>query len=312
MYKKNLLKFAKIFVSASLVFWLIFSINWREVLEIISGVKIGFLFLFLFFYLTGIFISAYKWQKLAEFRGFSFPFSFFIKTYLFGALLNNFFPSIIGGDTFRSYELGKKNKSYAESSSTVVADRITGLLGITFLAVLFSFANIFMQKQFDSYFYFVLGVLLLFFLTLLFVYNFHKKSLQYLLNFLPQIVKEYSTKIISYRKPSVALPASAWSILFAFVGLAVTNYFLFLSVGISLAWLNYLSVIFFISIASSFPISIGNIGVKEWAYITFFGFFGVTSATAVAVVLLSRAIQLLVSLLVLPFYLKDSKIQKSL
>lgn len=307
MHKKNLLKFAKIFVSASLVFWLIFSINWQEVLEIISGVKIGFLFLFLLFYLAGIFISAYKWRKLAEFRGFSFPFSFFIKTYLFGALLNNFFPSIIGGDTFRSYELGKKNKNYVESSSTVVADRITGFLGLIFLAVLFGLGNIFIQKQFDSYFYLVLSTLLVLFFALLFIYSFHTKSLQYFLNFLPHIIKEYSAKLISFRKPSVALPASVWSILFAFVGLALANYSLFLAVGVSLDWLSYLGVIFFISIASSFPISIGNIGVKEWAYITFFGLFGVTSATAIAVVLLSRAIQLLVNLFVLPFYLKDSK-----
>ncbi len=310
MNKKNLVKFAKIVVSASLVVWLILSINWEDVISTIYQVKIVFLFWFLFFYLTGIVISARKWEIISRFEGFSFSSLFFIKTYLFGTLLNNFFPSVIGGDTFRSYELGKPTKKFKESSSTVIVDRITGLLSLLFLSVLFGLVNIFIQKQYGIYLYIIGSMLMLLIFSLLFILYFHNNKLQYLLKFLPVVIKDYFHKIISYRKPEIAIKSILWSIIFSFVGLAAANYVLFLSVGIELGWLNYLSVIFFVSVASSIPISIGNIGVKEWAYITFFGIFGVTSSTAIVVVLLSRTIQLLAGLFVLPLYLKDFKTKK--
>ncbi len=310
MTKKILVKFLKILVSVLLVIWLIFSINWIDVLTTLKEVKIIFLAWFLFFYFAGTVVSAYKWKKLSFFEGFSFPFLFFFKTYLFGTLLNNFFPSTIGGDTFRSYELGKKDKRFKESSSTVVADRITGLLSLLFLAVLFGAIHVIVQKEYNFYLYIVAGMATSLALALFFIYFFHTKAIQCLLKILPAIVKDYFHKIISYRKPEIAFQSVLWSVIFSFVGLAMANYVLFLSVGIQLGLLNYLSVIFFISIASSAPISIGNIGVKEWAYITFFGLFGVTSSTAVVVVLLSRTIQLLAGLMFLPLYLKELRTKK--
>jgi hypothetical protein len=66
--------------------------------------------------------------------------------------------------------------------------------------------------------------------------------------------------------------------------------------------MDYMSVIFLISIVSSIPISINNLGVKEWAYIFFFGLFGVELTLAVTVVILSRVVQMLMSFLAVPLY----------
>jgi len=95
------------------------------------------------------------------------------------------------------------------------------------------------------------------------------------------------------------------SFLFNFIGLAGANYILFLAMDIQVNILNYLSVIFLISIVSSIPITINNIGIKEWAYITFFGFFGVTSSAVIAVAILSRILQMLLSLFSWPIYLRN-------
>jgi hypothetical protein len=69
--------------------------------------------------------------------------------------------------------------------------------------------------------------------------------------------------------------------------------------------LDYLSIVFLISIVSAIPVSINNIGIKEWAYITFFGFFGIASSGALVAALLSRIVQMLISFAALPYYLKN-------
>jgi uncharacterized membrane protein YbhN (UPF0104 family) len=98
-----------------------------------------------------------------------------------------------------------------------------------------------------------------------------------------------------------------YSFIFSLVGIGILNYVLFLALGINITILNFLSVVFLISIISALPISINNIGLKEWAYITFFGLFGVNPAAAVTVAIVSRTIQMVVSFFALPIYLKRKK-----
>jgi predicted SPOUT superfamily RNA methylase MTH1 len=47
--------------------------------------------------------------------------------------------------------------------------------------------------------------------------------------------------------------------------------------------------------------------VKEWAYVTFFGFFGVSAAVVITVAILSRFLQMLLSFFALPVYLRNKK-----
>ena len=81
-----------------------------------------------------------------------------------------------------------------------------------------------------------------------------------------------------------------------------------LSVGMN--FLDYLSVIFLISIVASVPVSINNIGIKEWAYITFFAVFGIEASQVVSVAIISRFIQMLISFFALPIYLRRKNFKK--
>ena len=96
------------------------------------------------------------------------------------------------------------------------------------------------------------------------------------------------------------LYATSYAAVFNFVGVGVANYLLFQALGISISFPAFLSAIFLISIISSIPISINNIGLKEWAYYTFFGILGVNASAAVAVALTGRILQMLVSFLAFP------------
>ncbi|MEI8103437.1 MAG: hypothetical protein WCG84_00840, partial [Candidatus Moraniibacteriota bacterium] len=60
------------------------------------------------------------------------------------------------------------------------------------------------------------------------------------------------------------------------------------------------------SIIASLPVSVNGIGIKEWAYYTLFGFLGVGIETAITVALINRFIQMFVSFLAVPGFIRSS------
>jgi len=313
---KKITKFVlKLAISLAFLFWLIFKINWQEVLALLSKIEIKFVILYFIVLLAGILVSAHKWQKLAQFKGINLPLGDFFKFYLAGTLVNNIMPSFIGGDTFRAYQIGKTEKKYSQAASSVVMDRLTGLFGAMILTLFFSLLNfnVIIQKHILTMLN--LGVLAgiiivgIFFLTRKMWFwekiALHRTKVG---KYIPEKASKFILEITHYHDNSGVLwRAVIGSVIFSLIGLAGANFVLFLALGAKIGLLDYLSVIFLISIVSSAPISINNIGVKEWAYVTFFGFFGVSSALVITVAILSRFLQMLLSFLALPVYLRNKQ-----
>ncbi len=297
----------KVIISSFLVFLLIINVNWQEVWRYIASANVYLIGVYLVFYFFGLLISARKWQVLARFKKFVNPYFFYFKSYLLGTFINNFLPSFVGGDTYRVYSLGKPVNRVAQSSTTIVVDRISGLVGIMILSIVFAFMNRSVLSSHNIIIWMIIGlseITVGFFVVIFF---FHTKFAQFFVKLLPQFAQKYINQLLEFRKSEIALKTLGYSFLFAFVGVAIANYSLFKALGICLSPQDYISVIFLSSMIASVPISVGNIGVKEWAYVFLFGIFGVSGSGAVTVVILSRVLQMLVSLIAVPFYLQNKK-----
>jgi uncharacterized protein (TIRG00374 family) len=303
--KKTLKLVLKILVSLGFVAWLLVKVNWPEVLRYAKQLSIWEILIYIGVLLLGMLVSAYKWRVLLKSKGLEFSVRHLLGIYLTGTFINNFMPSFIGGDTYRAYQTGKESRRFKESASAVVMDRITGLLGAMFLALLFALVN---WKTISKHqilvsinFAIVAGMVFLVILA-------QSSNLPIWKKFsakLPVKVIEFIKSLHEfYLEKGTFLKALAYAMLFSMIGLALVNYVLFLALGIKVGFLDFASVIFLISFISSLPVSVNNIGIKEWAYVTFFGFFGISSSAVVAVALLSRFIQMLVSFFALPLYFK--------
>ncbi len=301
---KTILKFVVMIV---LVLFLIQKINWLEVLEYLKNMKIGFIFLFILFYLGGILISAKKWQVLASFKKFKQSYFFYFKTYLLGTFLNNFLPSFVGGDAYRIHALGKDNKKFKDSSVSVVVDRLSGLIGVVILAAIFGILNYQNIAKTSLISWLVISMIIISTLFFLGVFFFDTKVIQKLLDYLPKKIKLYIKQLGEFKSNKIFLKTMKCSFLFVFIGIALANYMLFLALGIQLSFFDFLSVTFLANIIASIPISMGNIGIKEWAYILLFGTFGVSVSAAVTIVVIARVLQMLISLLALPLYLQSKE-----
>ncbi len=301
---KFLLKLA---VSLFFVTWLILKIDWQEVLGYIAKISLGHVILYVAVLILGMIISAWKWKMLLAHKNISISLKDSFQLYLTGAFINNFMPSTIGGDTYRAYQVGKDTKRYASVGSSVVFDRLTGLFAVmllTGLVAIFQWNEISKHAELQLA---VIGVLVVMhaviFLGILVRFKFWKK----VATKFPKIFQDFTSELVHYKEGGTYLKAIGISVLFSLIGLALVNWILFLGLGISVGVMQYLSVIFLISIISALPVSINNIGIKEWAYVTFFGFFGVSASAVIAVALLSRILQMIVSFTALPAYLKSKK-----
>ncbi len=303
--RKNLWTLGKVVVTLALVFWLIERVDWAGVRTELAGVSWLFLVLYVVFQLTGNLISAKKWQIIASYKELHFTLKEGFFTYMTGAFINNFLPSTIGGDTYRGLWLAKRSGARAAALSTVVFDRFIGLWTTALLALILSFT------LWDS-----LRESLPLLVTLLVLFGFLLVDLvitflycqtwfrEFVSRITFQKVRRLLQEIIFYTKKDMWLRTSLWSSLFIFVGIGLSNYMLFQALGSGVAFLPFLSAILLVAVVSSLPISINNIGVKEWAYVAFFGLIGVSVETAVTAALLSRFIQMILSFIAVPQYLR--------
>jgi uncharacterized protein (TIRG00374 family) len=298
---------AKILISFLFVAWLVLKTDWSQVWEYASKISMGWIVLYVVVLLLGMMISAWKWKMLLAHKDISITLKKSFQLYLTGAFINNFMPSTIGGDTYRSYQIGKENKRYSAVSSSVVFDRVTGLFAVmllTGLVAIFQWAEISKYPELKMA---VIGVLLVMHGIILFSILTRFSLWKKIAGKFPKVIQDFGNEIGQYKEGGAYLKAIGISVLFSIVGLALVNWILFLGLGITVGIMQYLSVIFLISIITALPISINNIGVKEWAYVTFFGFFGVSASAVIAVALMSRILQMLVSFTALPMYLRNKE-----
>lgn len=302
--KKTFLTLGKVIVTVVLIFWLIERVDWGVVGTELSEVSIGLLFLYVVFQLMGNVISAKKWQLIASYKGLSFSLKEGFFTYMTGAFINNFLPSTIGGDTYRGLWLAKRTGARAAAISTVVFDRFIGLWTTAMLALLLS---VFLWKYlFQSWpLLITLSILVSFLLVdLVITYFYCCTWFRAFVARLPfQKIRRLLEEVIFYTKKDIWIQTSAWSGLFILIGIGLSNFILFHALGSTIGLFPFLAIIFLVAIISSVPLSINNIGVKEWAYVAFFGLVGVSVETAVTAALLSRFIQMILSFVAVPQYL---------
>jgi glycosyltransferase 2 family protein len=91
-----------------------------------------------------IFTNTYRWMILANQLDYKLQFPEALKMYFEAMFSNNFLPSNFGGDAWRSYELGRKDKAWLKAASTVIMERLFGftmmfaLMPIALIAIRFS------------------------------------------------------------------------------------------------------------------------------------------------------------------------------
>ncbi|NTW75930.1 MAG: flippase-like domain-containing protein [Candidatus Moranbacteria bacterium] len=305
--KKKAFFVFKLTMAVVLIALLIRNVDWYTIWSEVSTASIPFLVLALAFYVGGLFMCIERWHRAAQFKRFQMTFRTASRFYFAGLFLNNFLPSFLGGDAYQAYVLGRSEKRYPAAASTVMFSRFIGLWATIILFFVFGFLGF--NRVFSQPLYAWFGVVLLIFIIgdIAVTFMYAHPRFQGLFSKFPEKVRNFMTEIGGYANWPFLRENFILSAVFACIGVGMFNLALFWAIGEKVPVLPYLATVFLISLISSVPISINNIGLKEWAYFTFFPLIGVRPEAALAVALLGRFIQIAVSVLGAPFFFHGRK-----
>jgi hypothetical protein len=128
--KSKALWFAKLAVGLSLIAWLLLRADLTELGAILREVHLGWLFLGLTLPFLAILLSSMKWWVLLRAKGAHVPLVTLFNLYMIGTFFNSFFPSMVGGDVVRVYQLARYGVDSGIAVASTFVERLTGLFAL--------------------------------------------------------------------------------------------------------------------------------------------------------------------------------------
>jgi len=283
---------ARVGVSLALMGVIFYRMDLSEFVGLMRGADARFLAIATGLVIVGLVIGAYRWQRLLRALGISVPLRTLVASYFVGLFFNNFLPTSMGGDVVRIYDVAQYSHRPSASAASVIAERALSSLAQGLIALLGLALGYDIARRFAGEIAALFAVLCLILLALLFGDRWGRG-----IALLRGRVRE-ALESISFclRNKPLALWVVFVSLFFHAV-IVLINYAIFEALGAHVSLVYCFLVIPVILFITLLPVSINGLGIREWAYIYFFGRLGLSMTEAVAASLLFFFLLILVSLI---------------
>ncbi len=290
-YKKNkkiILLLVRIIISASLIFYLIKTQikNFSSVVEILKSSDKILLILALSTHALGTYITAVRWKALLNTQKVKLGAATLSVTVLIGSFFNNFLPTSIGGDVFRTYDASKKGKiPLGVSASVILVERFSGVVSAATYAIIALFLGFtaigHRSVIIPIVIFFIITIILAFLIINPSFFGLGKISNKF--KFMRKINEKLSNvynTLMSFKKYKGALVVVlVFSFLLQFT--VILNWFLAArALGINLSLTAFIFIVPVVATIAMIPISIGGIGLRENSLVFILIAMGVTSEKA--------------------------------
>ena len=270
---------AKIAVTALLLFLLYRKVDGKAFAELFAKIDWRWPMLFFAIAFLNMGISSVRWRLFLRADNVDVPTSKLFASHWIASFCNFFLPSNVGGDLYRIADIGAKSGSAVRGTASVFMDRLSGFLAMSFLGFVFPLAGLRMVPREHWPWLLVPVAFFLVFAGLFALVVFGQGLLCRVLRLLPgrvgakagDIADRFLASVSAYsRRPSVPLAAFGLSILFQFlVFVAIWTAGRALRIPVPFAWYCVFAPL--VCILESLPVSINGMGLREAAYVVFFG-----------------------------------------
>ena len=285
--RRRLLIAVKGAVSTLLLYWILSRSNLNEVFATVGSATI---YLLLFAYsldFVGLTLSVVRWRGLLKAQSVEPSIVFLMKSFMVANFFNNFLPSTIGGDVSRAYDAYRVGRMNSGAMTSVVVDRLLGLLTLfLFALVSLPFAGHMTDRLPLIPFWVGLGGAGVVAVVWAIFFSPSLPILDRLLSTLPAAIGRLAAKVFSafraYRgKRTVLAKAFGVSIL---LQANVVLYYILIgwALGLPVPVHSFFLIIPLALFVMMLPISINGIGLRESVLALFLGVYGVGSSEAVA------------------------------
>ena len=285
--KEKLFAFLRIFISLLLLSYLIIR-NWGnfgEIFKILKSYNAFFIVAALSLYMLGIFVEMLRWEILLRANGVYISKGFLFQSVFIGYFYSNIFPTNVGGDIYRGYDIHKnKNVPNDKNISSIVVERFIGMFSGTVYLVI-SFFSVYKYLGISIVIILsilpVLGLLLFFILIKpeVFKVNVIFKKIR----FLSKFEGKYDDFLKNFKSYKNKFRFILYSFIYSLIGQMVffaSYYMVSLYLKMELDFSVFLFIIPIVIIVSNIPISIGGIGIRENTLFILLSKFGVDPARA--------------------------------
>lgn len=301
MSKKSLFRFIRIAATSALLVYVLhkaglFSAQgWQELLNTFVHAKLGFILAsFGIGFLMNL-SSAIKWLMLTRALALPVDLRRLLAYYIVGKFFNLVLPSSVGGDVIRIQQLGQYTGRYADASASVFVERFTGLATLVFLALIAVVVNLNAFNLPWLTFTLGIGAVSVGAICWLIIDERPLKLVQTRLVANVSLLQPLLTKIGKFRQAVLSYQqaprAIRWALInsFIFYFLAITNVWVtLLAFGSDVSFMSMIVAVPIMMFIMNLPISVGGIGLMEFAYSLILGLMGVKPALAISTALFIR------------------------
>lgn len=296
---------AKLAVTGVLIWYLLGKVDLAKSGEHLASFDVGWGLLTLLALASIFLIASVRWQIYARALKIPLGTSVAFRIYLISQFLGQALPAGIGNDAVRVWLLARRGNAVGPSASSVVLERLTGLIGnIILIAAMLPLTFTYIDDT--SIRLIVILVVAICAVGISAIFG---------VSFLPRIIAKWRSVAIISRLADVASEARRTGFMLKPTATAfllslsmhlisvLAAYLIALGLDIELSAEACLALMPIVLLLSTLPISLAGWGVREGAAVTALGFAGVSSSEALALSILFGLSLLAVSLFGAIFWL---------
>src|SRR5919106_3744178 len=128
--RQILITSARVGLACALLSILLSRVEWRDLVDAFANLDWWWIPILLAIRIVALFVQSQRWRLFLADHGIAASNARLFKSYWIARFFNNFLPGHLGGDAYRVLYALDPSVSKAEVASSVVAERIAGLIGL--------------------------------------------------------------------------------------------------------------------------------------------------------------------------------------
>jgi len=277
-----------IFISAAIITYLLYKADLNKVILILNEAKPAMLIVGIILSYGQTIIDAAKWNALLRFKNICIPFFKLIANQMVGLFVSSFLPSRYSGDIYRTYLLSRTSGRPYEIAASVLLQRLSGLFVLGLSGAIGAIVCFFTLKiEVISIVVFCTGIAIMACVVILFLTPIKKNLMRIekisILSFVMKKIVKLHDVVFEYRKnQKLLIKIFSYSLLFYFEAFVII-FTACLAVDEDVHFIYVMLVMPMIYLLEALPISLNGHGIREGAFIYFFGEYGLAFEKAFAI-----------------------------
>lgn len=287
--KWYLLTVIKCGISGALIYLILRNINLKDIFITMISANKSILIAALLLNYLGVLISTNRWRILLGVLGVNVSIIFLIKSYMVGFFVNNFTPSIIGGDAVRAYDSWRVGKSKTGAVTVIFIERLLGMLALLLLSVCSFLGWSEMRYNFPMI-YMILIIVTFFVFLVVWTIFFPYRRVSTLISKirvpfsqkLQNILEKFSNTFLTFQGRKKTLAKTMGLSLLLQTNVIIHYYLISKAINFEIPLYVFFAIVPVSLIIMMIPISINAIGIRESAFAFFLASFGINQFESVA------------------------------